>query len=62
MSFEMGKAFSLLFGYFYSQTQLYKETEKQFADELQVLSRKVLSIHPEWKAEVHEASKTQFIF
>ena len=26
------------------------------------MSRKVLSIHPEWKAEVNEALKTQFAF
>ena len=40
----------------------YKETEDQFAEELQILSRKVLSIHPEWKAEVNIALKTQFAF
>ena len=61
-SFEMGESFSLLVGDFYSKNQCNKETEDQFTDELQVLSRKVLSIHPEWKAEVNEALKTQFAF
>ena len=28
----------------------------------QVLSKKVLSVHPEWKAEVNKALKTQFAF
>ena len=56
----MGKSFSSLVGDFYSQSQCNKETEDQSADELQVLSRKVLSIHPEWKAELNKALKTQF--
>ena len=49
-------------GDFYSRSQHNKETEHQFANELQVLSRKVLSIRPEWRAEVNEALKTQFAF
>ena len=61
-SFETGESFSSLVGDFYSRSQRNKETEDQFADELQVLSRKVLSIRPEWRAEVNEALKTQFAF
>ena len=61
-SFETGNSLSSLVGDFYSQSQHNKETEDQFTDELQVLSRRVLSIHPEWKAEVNEALKTQFAF
>ena len=62
-SFETGESFSSLVGDFYSRSQCtFKETEDQFADELQVLSRKVLSIRPEWRAEVNEALKTQFAF
>ena len=49
-------------GDFYSRSQCNIETEDQFANELQVLSRKVLSIRPEWRAEVNEALKTQFAF
>ena len=61
-SFETGESFSSLVGDFYSRSQCNKETEDQFANELQVLSRKVLSIQPEWRAEVNEALKTQFAF
>ena len=61
-SFEMGKSFSSLVCDFYSQRQCNEETEDQFTDELQLLSRKVLSICPEWKAEVNETLKTQFAF
>ena len=61
-SFETGESFSSLVGDFYSRSQCNKETEDQFAYELQVLSRKVLSIRPEWRAEVNEALKTQFAF
>ena len=56
-SVEMGESFSSLEGDFYSQSQFNKETEDQFADELQILSTKVLSICLEWKAEVNEALK-----
>ena len=58
--FEMVESFSSLVGDFCGKSQCNKETEDQFADELQILSRKVLSIHLEWKAEVNEALKTQF--
>ena len=61
-SFETGESFSSLVGDFYSQSQCNKQIEDQFMDELQVLSRNVLSICPQWKAEVNEALKTQFAF
>ena len=60
--FEMGKGFSSQVDDFYSQSQCNKETEDQFSDELQILSRKVLCVCSEWKAEVNEASKIQFAF
>ena len=59
-SFESGKTFSLLVGDFYSRTQRPWETEDQFADELQILGQKVISIRPSWKQEANEALKTQF--
>ena len=34
--------------------------EDQFADELQILGWKVISIRPTWKEEANEALKTQF--
>ena len=58
----MGDSCSSLVGDFYSQGQCNKETADQFTDELQILSRKVLSIHPEQMAKVNKALKTQFAF
>ena len=60
MSFESGETFSSLFGDFYVRYQKTKETEDQFADELQVLAKKVISVYPKWKSQVNEALKTQF--
>ena len=60
MSFESGETFSSLLGDFYVRCQKPKETEDQFADELQVLARKVINVCPEWKSQVNEALKTQF--
>ena len=59
-SFESGETFSSLVGDFYSRIQRPRETEDQFADELQILGRKVISIRPSWKQEANEALKTQF--
>ena len=42
--FESGETFSSLLGDFYVRCQKPKETEYQFADELQVLVRKVISV------------------
>ena len=36
------------------------ETEDQFANKLQILGQKVISIRPSWKQEANEALKTQF--
>ena len=59
-SFESGKAFSSLVRDFYSCIQQPQETEDQFADELQILGQKVISIRPSWKEEANEILKTQF--
>ena len=59
-SFESSETFSSLVGDFYSRIQRPRETEDQFADELQILGRKVISIRPSWKQEANEALKTQF--
>ena len=34
--------------------------EDQFANELQILGQKVISVRPSWKSEVNEALKIQF--
>ena len=59
-SFESGETFSSLVGDFYSCIQRPRETEDQFADELQILGWKVISVRPSWKQEANEALKTQF--
>ena len=59
-SFESGETFNSLLSDFYARCQKPKETKDQFADELQVLARKVISVCPDWKSQVNEALKTQF--
>ena len=59
-SFKSGETFSSLVRDFYSHIQQPWETEYQFADELQILVWKVISIRPSWKQEANEALKTQF--
>ena len=59
-SFESGKTFTSLVGDFYRCIQWPWEMEDQFADELQILGQKVISIRPTWKEEANEACKTQF--
>ena len=59
-SFESGETFSSLVRDFYSCIQRPWETEDQFANELQILGQKVISIRPSWKQEANEALKTQF--
>ena len=59
-SFKSSETFSSLVGDFYSCIQQPWETEDQFADELQILGWKVISIRPAWRDEANEALKTQF--
>ena len=57
-SFKSGETFSSLLGDFCARCQRPKETEGQFAVELQVLARKVISVCPKWKYQVNEALKS----
>ena len=59
-SLESGETFSSLLSDFYARCQKQKETEDQFADELQVLAKKVISVSSNWKSQVNESLKTQF--
>ena len=59
-TFESSETFSSLVGDFYSLIQQPQETEDQFANGLQILGQKVISIRPSWKEEANEALKTQF--
>ena len=45
---------------FYNQSQKTQETEDAFADELQVLVRKIVARKPEFKSEANQALKHQF--
>ena len=45
---------------FYSRTQTTKETADDFADSLQTLARKVLSVNDDFQKEVENALKVQF--
>ena len=45
---------------FYSRTQSAKDTTDNFADSLQTLARKVLSVNDGFQTEVEEALKVQF--
>ena len=58
--FESGETFSSLVKDFYSHIQQPQEMEDQFANDLQILGWKVISIRPMWKEEANEALKTQF--
>ena len=61
-TFESGRTFSSLVGDFYSRVQWPVETKAQFANELQILSWRVISMRPSWKDKVNEALKIQFSF
>ena len=56
-SFKSGKTFSSLVRDFYTHVQKPKETEDQFADELQILDWNIISVRLSWKDEVNEALK-----
>ena len=45
---------------FYSRTQTVKETADNFADSLQTITRKIISVDPSFKKEVEGALKVQF--
>ena len=57
-SFEFSKTSNSLFRDFYSHVKWPLETEDQFANELQILGQKVISVRPLWKNEANEALKT----
>ena len=58
--FQSCKAVSSLIADFYNQFQKTRETEDAFADELQVLVRKIVAQKPEFIHEANQALKYQF--
>ena len=60
LAFQSCKMISSLIVDFYNWSQKTWETEDIFADELQVLVRKIVAQKPEFKSEANEALKHQF--
>ena len=58
-SFESDKNFNSILSDFYGQYLKLKQTKDQFANELQLLVRKVIRICSEWKFQVDKVLKTQ---
>ena len=46
---------------FYSQSQKKNELEEAFADDLQILVRKIIAQKPSFRAEANEQLKSQYI-
>ena len=60
LAFQSCKMVSSLIMDFYNQSQKIWETEHAFADELQVLVRKIVAQKPEFISEANRALKCQF--
>ena len=61
LAFQSCKMVSSLIADFYNQSQKIWETEDAFADELQVLVRKIVAQKPEFIGEANQALKHQFV-
>ena len=60
LMFQSCAMVSSLIADFYSQSQKARETKDMFADELQVLVRKIVACKPEFISEANQALKHQF--
>ena len=60
LTFESCKMVSSLIADFYNQSQKARETKDMFADELQVLVRKIVACKPEFMSKANQAPKHQF--
>ena len=60
LAFQSCETVSSLIADFYNWSQKIQETEDAFADELQVLVRKIVAQKPEFKKEANQALKHQF--
>ena len=61
LAFQSCKTVSSLIADFYNQCQRTRETEDTFADELQILVRKIIARKPEFINEANQALKHQFV-
>ena len=59
-AFQLGETISELISDFYSQHQKKNELEDAFADDLQILVRKIIAHKPSFRAEANEQLKHQY--
>ena len=59
-AFQSGETLSELIGDFYGQSQKTRETEDTFADDLQVLARKIIAQKPSFRKEANQQLKAQY--
>ena len=59
-AFQFGETMSELISDFYSQHQRKNELEDSFADDLQILVRKIIAHKPSFRAEANEQLKNQY--
>ena len=61
LAFQSCETVSSLIADFYNQSQIIQETKDAFADELQILVRKIVAQKPELIGEANQALKHQFV-
>ena len=59
-AFQSGETTSELISDFYARTQKKNESEEAFADDLQILVRKIIARKPEFREDANEQLKSQF--
>ena len=59
-AFQLGKSLSELISDFYGQSQKARETKDTFADDLQVLARKIIMHKPYFRKEANPQLKAQY--
>ena len=59
-TFQSDKTLSELINYFYGQCQKARETEDTFADDLQVLARKIIACKPSFRKKANQQLKAQY--
>ena len=59
-AFQSGETVSKLISDFYSHHQKNNESEDAFADDLQILARKIIARKPSFRAEANEQLKNQY--
>ena len=58
--FQLGETLSELISDFYGQSQKTRETKDTFADDLQVLARKIIAPKPSFRKEANQQLKVQY--